>query len=258
MSDRSSFSEYENSIYHDAKRYDDEHWWKTDDIDFWRSMFREAPGNKILELAAGTGRIGLPLLKEGADYTGIEISHEFCDQARHKLSIFGELAKIKQGDIREFQLGEKFDLIYIGFNSFLHLLNDEDAMACLNCVRHHLNPGGRFMIDIFIPNPLFLYRPEGVRYPTMEYRDSESGGIIRIEETNQYEPVTGINSIRWYYISEDGSEEVFDFTMRMLWPDTMNRLLIDAGFEIEAVWGDYERTPVSEDSNLHIYVCRLP
>jgi len=258
MSAGSQFSEYENTIYHDAKRYDDEHWWKKDDLEFWREMYRSSPGPEVLELAAGTGRIGLPLLHEGAIYTGIEISPEFCDRARRKLFEFKDRAQIIQGDIRDFQLGKTFDLIFIGFNSFLHLLADQDAQACLNSVRGHMHAASRFVIDIFIPNPLFLYRPEGMRYPTMEYRDSETGEIVQVEETNDYDPDTGINKIRWFYISEDGSEEVFDFTMRMFWPDTMNRLLIDAGLVIESVWGDYEKTPLDEASHLHLYVCRLP
>ncbi len=249
--------EYENTIYHDAARYDDEHWWKKDDLDFWRDQLDKSAGKTVLELACGTGRIAGPLLEKGADFTGIEISPEFCDRARTKLIDYGERVSIHQGDIRNFTLNRKFDLIIIGFNSFLHLLTDDDALACLACVRNHMHKNSRFVIDIFLPNPLFLYRPEGMRYPVMEYRESQTDQLIQVEETNWYDPETGINKIRWYYNSDDVDDQILEFSMRMFWPDTMNCLLIDSGLKINHVWGDYSGTDFSESSNLHIYDCSL-
>jgi len=58
--------EFQNTIYHDPQRYDAEHWWKEDDIPLWRTLFKRAPGPKVLELAAGTGRLALPRLESGA------------------------------------------------------------------------------------------------------------------------------------------------------------------------------------------------
>ncbi len=249
-------TEYENTIYHDARRYDDEHWWKTDDIDFWVQEFRKSKSPDVLELACGTGRLTLPLVREGARYVGLEISEEFVLRAQQKLQTSGDHAEIIQGDIRNFRLNRKFDLIFIGFNSFLHLLTDSDIEACLQCVQRHLKPAGRFMIDIFIPNTLFLYRPEGMRFTTMEYRDSVSGKVVEVDETNDYDPETEINKITWYY-REDGAvdERVYHFSMRMLWPDTMNRLLTDAGFTVRDAWGSYERIGISDENPLQIYTC---
>jgi len=257
MEKKFSYQEYDNNIYHDAARYDDEHWWKKDDLEFWVNTFTSHGKPNVLELAAGTGRIAEELLKVGADFTGIEISQEFCDRADEKLGHYGDLYRMHQGDIRNFDLKRKFGLIYIGFNSFLHLLKDQDASACLECVKNHLTDDGIFMIDIFIPNPLFLYRPEGIRYPTMEYRESDSNRLITVEETNLYDPETEINNITWFYEADDGAEDIYEFTMRMFWPDTMNRLLIDAGFKILDIWGDYENNEMSEESNLQIYKCGL-
>lgn len=253
-----AMKEYKNTIYHDAQRYDDEHWWKTDDIPFWKKIFSESSGNKVLELAAGTGRLAVPLIRCSADYTGIEISPEFVSHANKKLRLESGTGKIILGDIRSFNRREKFDLIFIGFNSFLHLLTDKDAGACLKCVVAHMHAKSRFIIDIFYPNPLFLYRPENMRYPTMEYRDSQTREKIWVEETNDYDAHTGINKIRWFYSSEKNKDSrIYDFTMRMYWPDTMNRLLIDAGLSIEHVWGTYRRTKFTEKSNLQIYVAGI-
>ena len=90
-----------------------------------------------------------------------------------------------------------FDLIFIGFNSFLHLLRDEDAEACLKCVKQHMHKHTLFVIDIFVPNPLFLYRPE-TRFPVMEYKDSNSGELTKVEEISVYNQDSGINKITWF------------------------------------------------------------
>ena len=62
----------------DPQRYNDQFWWKTNDIEFWKNIFTNKNKN-ILELAAGTGRIGIPLIKEGYDYKGIDISKSYCN-----------------------------------------------------------------------------------------------------------------------------------------------------------------------------------
>ena len=142
-------SEFENTIYHDAQRYDDEYWWKTDDIEFWKKILETSPGKKVLELAAGTARLAIPLIREGAQYTGIEISPEFCKQAKTKLTYNRMDATFLEGDMRELELNETYDLIFIGFNSFLHLLTDEDAMTCLSAVKKHMHSTSLFVVDIF-------------------------------------------------------------------------------------------------------------
>ena len=112
----------------------------------------------------------------------------------------------------------------------------------------------RFLIDIFIPNPLFLYRPENTRFPVLEYNDSTMDEHVFIEESNSYDSHTEINRLTWHFSSEnkkDFSKE--KFSMRMYFPSKMNQLLIDSGFHISHQWGDYYRTPLGVGSKLQIY-----
>jgi SAM-dependent methyltransferase len=248
--------EFKQSIYQDAARYDAMHWWKTDDIAFWDRMAREF-GPRVLELAAGTGRLALAVLKEGISYTGVEISKSFLTWARMKLAPLGKRARFVAGDIRDFHLEETYDLIFIGFNSFLHLLRDSDARACLACVKEHCHENSRFALDIFVPDPVFLYRPGDTRVHAMIYLDPETQRTVKVEETNVYEPETEVNHIRWYCSTDEEQDFlVLDFTMRMYFPDTMDWLLHEAGFRIIDKWGDYDRTPFDEDSHLQIYVAQ--
>ena len=125
-----------------------------------------------MELACGTGRLANSLVRDGADYTGLELSPDFADLAKKKLNQYCNTPTIVMGDMRNFQLNKTYDLVFIGFNSFLHLLTDKDAASFFTCIKNHMHKNSRFLIDIYIPNPLFLYRPEGVRFLVLEYTDS--------------------------------------------------------------------------------------
>ena len=81
-------------------------------MDFWKNIFHETCGNTVLELACGTGRLAQPILREGAQYTGLEIEPEFVKSARKKLSCFGNSVSIIMGDMRSFNLKKKFDLLF--------------------------------------------------------------------------------------------------------------------------------------------------
>ena len=223
-------------------------------MDFWTNIFTEINGDSVLELACGTGRIARTLIREGAEYTGIELSRSFVSFAKNSLKKYNRSVSIICSDMRNFNLNKKFDLIFIGFNSFLHLLNDKDAINCLNCVKKHMHKTTRFIIDIYIPNPLFLYRPIGVRFKLLEYINSINGSCIFVEESNNYDISTEINHLTWYFSSEsklDFAKE--QFSVRMYFPSKMNQLLIDCGFCILNQWGDYYKTTLGSGSKLQIY-----
>lgn len=240
-------------IYSDPELYDAAHWWKTNDIDFIVNTADEF-GGPVLELGSGTGRLALPILKHGHSYTGIEYSSAFVECAKNKVQQYGEKATILKGDMRSFDLDQKFQFIFIGFNSIFHLLTNEDVMSCFKCVHKHLTENGIFLIDTFIPDPLFLYR-DMKKYFVMEF-DTPDGVHCIVSETNDYDNESQINHIKWYfnYVGKD-KPEIFKFDMHMIFPDTMDRLLADAGLVIREKYGDYEKTPLGTESQLQIYVC---
>ena len=117
--------------------YDAQFWWKKNDIEFWKQIFNKK-NNTILELASGTGRIGIPLVREGLQYQGIEISQKYCQYANSRIKKLYKKHCITNDDMRTFNLNKKFDQIFIGFNSWLHLLNEKDAVKCLQKVKQHM------------------------------------------------------------------------------------------------------------------------
>ena len=240
-------------IYKHPTLYDDQYWWKKDDIEFYKSIIPS--GSKVLELGAGTGRLAFPLFRHNVDFHGLELSSEFCNFANNKLSNLYNEARIIQGDMIDFHLDMKFDYIFIAFNSFLHVLSNKDADSCFKSIKRHLNKNGKFILDILVPNPLFLYRPKDHTLPVMDFKDSKTGELVEIFESNEYNNQTEICDIHWTYkYRGKPRREVFNYQMKMYYPDTINRLLIDNQFNIETVYGDYDMGDFNEDSHLQIYI----
>ena len=112
--------------------------------------------------------------------------------------------------MQDFKLAEKFDFIFIGFNSFLHNLTDKDALNCLRCVREHLNNDGIFLLSIFLPDPEFLYRDEYLHEARTFF--NYKGKQCRVLEKNSYDDETQINSLTWQLeINGKLSDEIFSF-----------------------------------------------
>jgi SAM-dependent methyltransferase len=242
-------------LYQDPELYDAAHWWKTNDLEFITG-WADRLGGPVLELAAGTGRLALPILERGHTYVGLDSSPAYVAWARRKLDRFGERATLIHGDMRDFALDRQFRFIFIGFNSLLHLLTNDDVAACFQCVRRHLDDEGKFFIDVFVPHPEFLYRDPERLYRVMDFEHPRGGQCV-VKERNRYDPETQINHIQWFFYREGQSDpERYQFDMHMLYPDTLDRLLTEAGFAIEAKWGDYDGTPLNEESPLQIYLCR--
>ncbi len=240
-------------IYSDPDLYDAAHSWKTNDIEFITNAANEY-GSPVLELGSGTGRLALPLMNQSHNYTGIESSSSFVKCAKNKLESFGNKATVLEGDMRSFDLDQKFNFIFIGFNSIFHLMNEKDVLSFFKCIKKHLTDDGTFLIDTFIPDPLFLYRDKQ-KYYVMEF-DTPDGMNCIVSETNDYHTESQINHINWFFNYEGKDEpEVFTFDMHMIFPDTMDRLLMDAGLKIKEKYGDYEKTPLGPESQLQIYTC---
>jgi hypothetical protein len=155
----------------------------------------------------------------------------------------------------DFNLGQKFDLIFIPFNSFLHLYKEEEMTQCLKSIQNHLSENGIFLLDIFIPNPEFLYRDPDKKCEEMMIIHPD-GGECTVWQKNKFDEDSEINHIHWYFDRRDnGKQDEYEFDMRMIYPDTMDRILSESDFTIEEKWGDYNGELFDETSLLQLYIC---
>lgn len=168
------------------------------DLQFYKKWLPKNKEAEILELCCGTGRLTIPIAKDGYSICGVDYAPSMLEQAKMK-AIEAELViDFIVADIRMLDLQEKFDLIFIPFNSIHHLYRNEDLFNALGCVRNHLKAGGLFLLDCFNPNIQYIVESEKVQAVIAEYT-TDDGRDVLIKQTMRYESTTQINRIEWHY-----------------------------------------------------------
>jgi SAM-dependent methyltransferase len=244
-------------IYHDGKHYDqlflDEH----ADFSFWISL-AEKYGKSTLELACGTGRITIALAKAGFKVTGIDYAAGMLKEAQEKSAKAGVEVEWVKGDMRDFNIGKKFSLIFLAANALCHLQTLDDFEASMSAVRNHLTPNGRFVISVFVPKNELLINKPGEKFPFSEYEDPDGKGRIVVTESYEYEADTQIKRIKTHHsIPGEEAEIEGKLNMRMYFPQELDALLKYNGFVIENKYGNEDRRKFDKDSETQLIVCRM-
>lgn len=237
------------------------------EIDFYRTLAVEARerGGSILEVGCGTGRVALQLAQEGAPILGLDLSPAMLAVARQKSQGLSNLRWV-EGNMRAFELGERFDLILIPGHSFQFMLTPSDQLACLTCLRRHLSPGGKLVAhtnhdDLGWLGGLALGQGTGFELQG-EYRQNAAKGSVRKWVAWSYEVSTQTASAvdAWEYLDEDGAvkerRESAPKRLHCVFRFEMEHLLARSGFELEAVYGDFSRQELQDTSPEMIWVAR--
>jgi SAM-dependent methyltransferase len=213
-------------------------------------------GQPVLELASGTGAYAIPLAEKGVEIVGIDISDEMLSRAKEKAAARNVAVDLRRGDIRDFELNQKFSLILLLGNSMQHLLTREDVEKCFAAVKRHLTPNGRFVVEVFNPSVQILSRKPDENVLDSEY-ETEEGKMTLTGRVN-YDAATQINHITWIYQNAaTGNSKQFSFTMRQFFPQGLDALLHYNGFQIEEKFGERDGSPFKSNSPRQIVVARL-
>ncbi|GAB4379619.1 MAG: class I SAM-dependent methyltransferase [Calditrichia bacterium] len=243
-------------LYFDGQHYDLHHQHLIQDIAFYSRMAREY-GSPVLELACGTGRISLALAEEGFEITGIDRSDTMLKWAEKKSTGKNLPVTWIRADMRGFDLGRKFNLIFLPFNTLAHLHDFESINSLFASVKKHLAPQGRFILDFFNPDFNYLLREENRWFPVTEYSHPDFPEPIKIEEKNRYDKARQINHIIWkYQMGEQGFTTRLD--MRIYFPQELDACFRYNGLVIEDKYGDFDESAFNSDSPLQIIISRLP
>ncbi len=217
------------------------------DVNFYRRHARKT-GGPILELACGTGRVAIPLARDGHEVVGLDLSPHMLAIARGKTSD----VTWARGDMERFALRRKFRLILIPFRSFARLLTPEAQRRCLECVRRHLAPGGRFIVNIFDPKLEFCL-PKPVPFPRRPPVRDSTGRTWRVTAERRNDPVAQVLHEVWTW--RDGRTTWRDrLTLRWTYRHEMRHLLELCGFRPLACHGDFRGGPPKYGRE-QIWVC---
>jgi SAM-dependent methyltransferase len=241
-------------LYRDGRHYD-RLYIQGQDLPFWLEQARRY-GGPILELGCGTGRVALTLAQAGFDVTGIDVAEGMLREARRKAVEAGLAVEWVHADMRALDLGRTFALILLPANALGHLLDLGDFEACMASVKRHLAPGGRFVIDFFVPKTSLLLDEPDKRFPFAESDDPE-GQRIAITHSYVYEPDTQIKRVTTYHTLPGEPDEIEgQLVIRMYFPQELDALCKYNGLEIEAKYGAYDGRPFDATSEKQLIVCR--
>src|SRR5215469_5341951 len=151
-------------------------------LPYYMELAQQASGD-VLELACGTGQLTVPFASAGLPIVGLDLSAAMLNTAKERAAAAGVSVEHLLGDMRNFDLGRQFGLIFIARNSLLHLHSTEDILATFAMVRQHLAPGGMFAFDAFNPSIRMLARPADQRFSVMQM-ETELFGALSVEDTN--------------------------------------------------------------------------
>ena len=249
-----------SSPYDDwADIYDSVFSYVVNDIPFYVNEARNAEG-LILELGCGTGRVAIPMALSGARVIGIDSSAAMLERAREKAyETDASNLTLVQADIRDFELEEKFSLVVIPFRGFLSLLSVEDELRTLSNIKRHLEPGGKVALDIFVPDLNMLVQEGDVPYHFRDVIDPATRQRLVIWNQASYDPFNQIMSIRTTIEKLDdlgnvSSKMYRDFSLRYIFRWEMHHLLRACGFDVLALYGDFQRGEFEEDSTDMIWI----
>ncbi|MGD2200362.1 MAG: class I SAM-dependent methyltransferase [Candidatus Bathyarchaeota archaeon] len=214
-------------------------------------------GDRALELGVGTARLAISLARAGVETWGVDNSRHMLKAAEANLSretteVRGRV-HLEYADVRDFNLGETFGLVYFPSTSFDHILEREEQISALKAISEHIAPGGVYAFEIFNVQEVEEDSNWFVQRETLD----EERTVIRLGH-HRTDPETQLMTVNlWYEVYRDGrmteryheAGEVYVHT-----PENIKGLLDEAGYEIESVFGDHERREFNPESELMVLV----
>jgi SAM-dependent methyltransferase len=203
-----------------------------------------AAGGRALELAIGTGRVAIPLAAQGVEVVGVDASERMVAKLRDKPG--GGSIPVTIGDFSDVPVEGTFGLIYLVFTTLFALPTQGDQIRCLQRVAEHLEPGGRFLMDAFVPD---LGR----------FRNQQTVTTERVEvdqvllDVSRHDPVTQRIDSSHVLITPDGVR-LFPLSIRYAWPAELDAMAMVAGLRLGHRWAGYDRSPFTAGSGRHVSV----
>lgn len=288
--------------YEDAALYDHEYRRRRADVRWYRGLAREvAAANgvrslRVLELGCGSGRLLIPLVRDGHTVLGVDRSQAMLRRCAERIAAPGTLgraarsrARLVRADFRRLPVepeahlarsgaAARFPLIICPFNSFMHLYTREDVEACLAEVRRLLAPDGVFALDVLNPDPAWLARDPLRRWSRTRCRHPLTGERFIYTTNHIYDAETQVAWIRIYYepdpsfggsdeplsgvprVSEPpetGPARTVHLAHRQFYPAELEALLFYNGFALSSRLGGFDGQPLTPESAEQVICARI-
>jgi SAM-dependent methyltransferase len=211
----------------------------TEDVAFYLEEARRS-GGPVVELAVGTGRIAIPIAADGIRVIGIDSSRGMLDVCARRAAVAGVELDLRVGDLLDPPVHERVPLVICPFRSYLHLHADGDRRRALTAAHDLLLPGGRLVFDVFAPSA------EDIRETHDRWVERERG----IWERARWD-----EDARTLTLTVRGDAGAATMSLAWAAPEEWRGLLGDAGFEVEACYGWFDRRPYAREEDT-VWVAR--
>jgi SAM-dependent methyltransferase len=202
-----------------------------------------AGDGRALEFGVGTGRVALPLRARGVAVHGLDISTPMLDTLRGKPG--AEEIPVVTGDFATTRVHGTFRLVYLVFNTITNLTTQAEQVACFENAAAHLEPGGRFVIDVGVPDLRRL--PPGERIRAFDLSESHLG-------FDEYADFSAQILYSHHYWPGDGLLRTFSAPYRYVWPAEVDLMARLAGLTLRERWAGWDREPFTDESPSHVSV----
>lgn len=199
-----------------------------------------------LEFGIGTGRIAIPLARRGVPVRGIELSRAMAARLDEKPG--AQDISVTVGDFSTAKVDGDFSLVYLVFNTINNLVTQDAQVSCFRNAAGHLRPGGRFVVEVGVPELRRL--PPGETHQVF-HAGEDRWGIDEYDVANQ-------GLISHHVRIRDGKPEQVSVPFRYVWPAELDLMAQLAGMELQDRWEDWTRAPFTSESRKHVSVWRKP
>jgi SAM-dependent methyltransferase len=204
-----------------------------------------AGGGAVLELGVGTGRLALPLARLGLAVCGVDGSPAMLDALAAQPD--GSLVETVVGDFAEVSLGRRFSVVVLAVNTIYALPDQAAQVRCFANAARHLEPGGRFVVDAWVPNAAVLESPLSPR----RLAPGHVGLVVA-----EHDPVRQRLLTTQVVIGGSAGIRVFPVNHRYAYPPELDLMAQLAGMNLEHRWADWARAPFTRHSTDHVSVYR--
>jgi SAM-dependent methyltransferase len=214
------------------------------------ALLAELAGSRAtLELGIGTGRVALPLRERGVDVRGVDASAAMVERLRGKAG--GETIEVAMGDMASASLGGPYGLVFVVFNTFFGLGNQERQVDCFRNVASALEPGGRFVLECFVPD-VDRFRDGNQTVRAVSLDDSHLRLNASIHDPVRQQVRTQVLVVR------DGGMWARPVSLRYCWPAELDLMARLASLELSDRWSGWGREPFTAHSTQHVSVYSRP
>lgn len=226
-----------------AVDYDDLHR-HLDPADTVAAVTDLADGGPVLELGVGTGRIALPLAARGVEVVGVDASAAMLQRLGDKPG--GQAVATVEADFVDVTLDRRFAVVLVAFNTLFSVTSQSRQVAAVANAAGHLQAGGMFAVEAFVPDLGLFHRGQSVR-------TSQAGGDDVVLKTSTHDLATQRIDSTVVWLSPRGIR-TYPVALRYAWPGELDLMAQLAGLELAQRWGGWDRRPFTSDSPTHVSI----